>query len=202
MGKEAECVCRWNGAQHKVKALIEPPELILRGEMRRRFPIAELKQIDADGEHLRFAFHGERFSLALGNALATKWAKALTAPPPSLARKLGITGETRVRMVGEADDDALRAALSAAKGINNDGAEVILARVNTPGDLAAALRTTAKQLVARVPIWFIYPKGKGQALTGNDVRSTALAAGIVDTKVCAVSPRLTALRFVRRRADH
>jgi hypothetical protein len=55
-------------------------------------------------------------------------------------------------------------------------------------------------LAARVPIWFIYPKGKGHALSENDVRSAGLAAGIVDTKVAAVSPTLTGLRFVLRRA--
>jgi hypothetical protein len=56
-------------------------------------------------------------------------------------------------------------------------------------------------LQKRVPIWFIYPKGRGHALTENDVRATALAAGIVDTKVCAVSPTLTGLRFVRRKSE-
>jgi hypothetical protein len=31
------------------------------------------------------------------------------------------------------------------------------------------------------------------------VRSTALAKGIVDTKVAAVSPALTGLRFIKRK---
>lgn len=40
MGREATCTCDWNGIQAEVKALIEPPELILRGAIRRRIPIA------------------------------------------------------------------------------------------------------------------------------------------------------------------
>jgi hypothetical protein len=98
------------------------------------------------------------------------------------------------------DDDQLRAALSQARAVADKDPDLILARVDTPEELATSLRTTAKQLAARIPIWFIYPKGKGHPLSENEVRSTALAAGIVDTKVCAVSPTLTALRFVRRRS--
>ncbi len=201
MGREAECNCECNGAHSRVKALIEPPELILRGELRRRIPFSALKRVRAEGEALRFTSGSESFSLAVGSATVQKWVKALTTPPPTLARKLGITGETAVRMIGTADDDALRAALSCAKAVADNNADLILARVNSSAELATALRAAAKQLASRVPIWFIYPKGRGQALTENDVRSTALAAGIVDTKVCAVSAALTALRFVRRREE-
>jgi hypothetical protein len=198
MGREAECECESNGVRSKVKALLEPPDLILRGEIRRRIPFSELKQISADGEKLRFISGTETFALALGSAMAQKWVKALTTPPPTLAKKLGISPDTVVRVVGVVDDDALEAALSAAKAVAEKNADVILARVNTPDELAHALRATAKQLATRVPIWFIYPKGRGHALTENDVRSMGLASGIVDTKVAAVSATLTGLRFVRR----
>jgi hypothetical protein len=104
-------------------------------------------------------------------------------------------------MIGPLDDEPLRTALSTAKSIADKHADLILARVNTPEELANALRVTADQLAARAPIWFIYPKGKGHPLTESDVRSTALAAGIVDTKVASVSPALTGLRFVRRREE-
>ena len=198
MGRESECECECNGARGKVKALLEPPELILRGEIRRRLPFSELKEVRADGEKLRLVCGPDRYALAVGRATAEKWVKALTTPPPSLAKKLGITTETVVRMIGSVDDAALRLALGSAKAISDTDAAVILARVNSPSELAAALRTSAKQLSAGIPIWFIYPKGPGRPLSENDVRSTALATGIVDTKVCAVSPVLTALRFVRR----
>ena len=199
MGRESECICECNGKKAVVKALIEPPDLILRGEIRRRFRISDLKQVRTDGGRLRFAFQGENFALNLGNALSLKWSKALTTPPPGLAKKLGISEDTVVRVIGRVDDDALEAALGMAKAVSEKNADLILARVNSPGDLTRALRTAADQLAARIPVWFIYPKGKGHALSESDVRSTALAAGIVDTKVAAVSPILTGLRFVRRR---
>jgi hypothetical protein len=183
-----------------VKALIEPPELILRGGIRRRIPIAEMKQIRADGERLRFTFNGEAVALDLGSDVAVKFAKALTTPPPSLAKKLGITAESVVRMIGEVDDKALEKATSEAKEVTSRNGNVILARVDTPGDLTGALKKAANDLDQGVPIWFIYPKGPGHALNEHIVRATGLSAGIVDTKVAAVSPALTALRFVKRKS--
>jgi hypothetical protein len=200
MGRDAECTCNWNGASARVKALVEPPELILRGGLKHRIPFAEMRQVRVESEHLRFEFRGESVSLELGSGLAAKWVQYLTATAPTLAKKLGITSETVVRMVGKVDDEALLIALAAAQSSAGSGpGDLILARVNTPAELSRALRTTADQLDRGVPIWFIYPKGKGHALTENDVRFTALATGIVDTKVAAVSSKLTALRFVKRR---
>jgi len=212
MGREAECTCDWNGTSAKVKALIEPPELILRGALKRRVPFAEMKNVRADIGKLRFDYRGETVALLIGAALAAKWVHFLTAPPPTLAKKLGITSETIVRMIGPADDAALTEALASASP-NGGPAGLILARVNTLQELSSALKAAAEQLDRGIAIWFIYPKARGpreralvpgmaskaHPLTENDVRTTALAAGIVDNKVAAVSLTLTALRFVKRR---
>jgi hypothetical protein len=58
---------------------------------------------------------------------------------------------------------------------------------------------SADRLGAGVPVWFIYPKGSGHSLNENLVRSTALATGIVDTKVAAVPTNFSALRFIKRK---
>ena len=199
MGREATCACDWGGAKTEVKALLEPPELILRGSLRNRIPIAAMKQIRADGKHLRFTFNGDPVALDLGSDMAVRWAKALTTPPPSLAKKLGITAESIVRMIGTVDDKALEQALSEAMDVTARSGSLILARVDTPSELTAALKKSADDLNRGVPIWFIYPKGPGQALNEHIVRSAALATGIVDTKVAAVSSALTALRFAKRK---
>jgi hypothetical protein len=64
MGREATCTCEWNGKKCTVKALVEPPELILRGELRRRVPIAKMQSIKAECDQLRFTC-GWRFRRAL-----------------------------------------------------------------------------------------------------------------------------------------
>jgi hypothetical protein len=93
----------------------------------------------------------------------------------------------------------LEKAISEAKEVTSRSGDVILARVDTPGELTAALKKSADDLGRGVPIWFIYPKGPGHALNEHIVRATGLSVGIVDTKVAAVSTALTALRFVKRK---
>ncbi len=109
MGREATCMCEWNGEMARVKALIEPPELILRGEIRRRLPFPELRQLRAEGGALRFKFGRDVVTLKLDTKTAEKWVKAILAPPPSLAKKLGITPESTIWMIGEIDDGRLKA---------------------------------------------------------------------------------------------
>jgi hypothetical protein len=182
-----------------VKALLEPPELILRGDVRRRVPFAKMKRIAADAELLRFEIDKEPVALELGSAMAAKWADALLKPPPTLMKKLGITPETTVRMMGSVDDAALKSALAEAKAVSKSKGDLIIARVDTPADLKAALVRAAGQLNSGTPIWFIYRKGPGHPLNESQVRETALATGIVDTKIAAVSGEFSALRFVKRR---
>jgi hypothetical protein len=200
MGREAECTCNWSGTSAQVKALIEPPDLILRGGIRRRLPFAELKNVRATDDLLCFDCGGDRVSITLGAALAAKWATILTTPPPSLAKKLGITPETNIRMLGTVDDGALHDALATAKQISGGKGDLIIARTDTPAEVANALNAAAAELASGVPIWFVYPKGRGHAMNEHDVRGMGLAADLVDTKVAAVSPLLTALRFVKRRS--
>ena len=199
MGREAECICHWRGSRARVKVLLEPPDLILRGEVRRRIPLSQMTEMGVEGDSLRFAVDGESVALELGNALARKWADALAAPQPTLAKKLGITAETLVRMVGTADDEALCEALRHARSVTDQHGDLIVARVDLPGQVADALSQTADQLGQGVPIWFIYRKGKGHAVSEAEIRSAALATGIVDTKIAAVSKTLTATRFVKRK---
>ena len=199
MGHEAVCTCVWNGKESAVKALIEPPELILRGELRRRLPMAQLQSVRAERGHLHFTVGGEAFALVLGDTIASKWADTLLKPPPTLAKKLGISKDTKVWMIGPIDDESLTAAIAQAKAVSKSKSDLILARIDTPAQLHSALMRASKQLSAGTPIWFIYPKGPSHSLNENLVRTTALASGIVDTKVASVSQTLTALRFTKRR---
>jgi hypothetical protein len=182
-----------------VKALLEPPELILRGEIRRRLPFSELRQVRVEGGTLRFKFGSDVAALKLDAATAEKWAKAILAPPPTLAKKLGITPESTVWVIGMVDDAALETALGEARRAAREGADVIVARVNSAAELTRPFKSAAKETSAGVPIWIIYRKGPGHPISEADVRSTGLASGIVDVKVASVSSVLTGLKFVRRK---
>lgn len=201
MGREALCACTWNGKKHQVKVLLEPPELIVRGEFRRRIPLASIENLKAEGDHLLLNCNGDSISLQLGSAMAAKWAEAMLKPAPTLAKKLGISSDVTVQMIGPVDDPAIADALKQGKAVSQNKGDLIVARIDTPADLAGALRKASGQLAAGVPVWFIYRKGPGHPLNENLVRTTALATGIVDTKVASVSAEFSALRFVKRRSE-
>jgi hypothetical protein len=205
MGREANCLCDWNGQSTRVegarvKALLEPPELILRGEIKRRIPFAAMQQVAARGARLRFRVDGESVSLELGEALAAKWAQALLKPPPTLAQKLGIAPGGAARVLGTVDDEALLNALKDARRVTRGAVDVIVARVNTPAEIGDAWKKAAAQAANGAALWMVYAKGRGHAINEADVREAGLAAGFVDVKVAAVSAQLTALKFVRRKA--
>jgi len=199
MGREAVCVCDWAAARAEVKALLETGELILRGGMRRRVAFAELREVAARGDQLRFRVGEEDVALSLGASVAAKWAEVLTSPPPSLARKLGITGQTIVRTIGGIEDNELQAAIGEALRVPVKDADLIVAVVDTPEGLREALDKSWRELARAVPIWMVYRKGPGHAVNEAAIRSLLRSRGLMDTKVASVSKELTALKFVMRK---
>jgi hypothetical protein len=194
MGREATCRCDWGGTVAEVKALLESGELILRGGLRKRLPFDELKKMKVETDRLCFTVSGEEVQLLLG-AAAEKWALAIETPPPSLARKLGITNKTVVQTIGNMDDLGLKSALAEAARISARESDLIVANVDTPEAVEAALREVKTQLAKGVPIWMVYAKGPGHALNEAAIRTTLRSNGMMDTKVASVSAKLTALRF-------
>ena len=169
--------------------------MILRGGLRKRIPFNEIKQVKALSDRLRFIVGGETVELFLSSKAAASWAAVLTSPPPSLARKLGITSTTIVRTIGDIADRALISALAEAAEISAQNAALIVAHVDSPESLHQTLNQARAQLSKAVPIWIVYAKGKGHAIDESAIRSLLRANGMMDTKVASVSATLTAIRF-------
>ncbi len=194
MGRACVCHAEWPGGAGEVKALLETHEIILRGELRRRLPIAALENVAVDGDRLVLTQAGEGIALTLGAAVAASWARKIAAPPPPLAAKLGIGATTRVQALGTVDDPALREA--AAAGIAATGeadADLSIAEV---ADADTLDRVLAKANAA--PLWIAYVKGRASRFGEAAVRKTMRERGWIDVKVASVSDRLTATKFVRR----
>jgi hypothetical protein len=205
MGREAICTCDWAGEITEVKALLETGEIILRGGIRRRIPFSEIKSVKASGDRLGFTVGGEPIELDLGPAAAS-WAKAITSPPPTLARKLGITDKTIVRVLGngfdgDCCDETLREAVAEGAGIASENAGLIVVCVDSTESLHSGLRDAKAQLMKGVPIWIVYAKGPGHAINETLIRTLLRENGMIDTKVASVSANFTALRFVYRKTD-
>jgi hypothetical protein len=195
MGREAVCTCDWAGTVAEVKALLETAELILRGDIRKRVPFAAISKVKVEGDCLRLTVGHESVELHLGASQAAKWAAVIASPPASLAKKLGITNKTVVQTIGPCNDENLRAAIGEAGRISSDKADLIVACVDTPEALHAALEQAKTQLLSAIPIWMVYRKRPRHALKETAIRSLLRSKGMMDTKVASVSMELTALRF-------
>ena len=201
MGREAICTCDWAGEVTEVKALLESGEIILRGGLRKRLPFRDLQQVKAVAGRLCFTVAGERAELLLGSPAAEKWAAAITSPPPSLAKKLGITKQTVVRTLGDVCDPDLKEALDESAKVSATNADLLLACVDTPESLRMSLRQAGANLAKGAPMWVVYAKGPGHAIDESIIRSLLRAKGLMDTKVASVSAKYTALRFNLRKSE-
>ncbi len=194
MGREATCHCKWGDEQGDCKVLLEPTELIFRHGIRRRIPLSALKGVAAVGENLVFQAGRDRVQLRLGPEAAERWMKAIKTPPPSLARKLGISSTTRLLVLGDLRSEELRAAIAEAGSVTNKEGDLVLISV----DSERALRQCVAGATPSAPLWVVYPKGPDSSLKESAVRELLRSRGFIDTKVASVSTRLTALRFVKR----
>ncbi len=82
--------------------------------------------------------------------------------------------------------------------------EVVLLFARTQAELRKTLPRAQKTIAEDGALWLCWPKKTSplaQDLTGNIVRETGLASGLVDIKVCAVDDDWSGLKFVYRLAD-
>jgi hypothetical protein len=195
MGREASTYAQVGNEEGEARALLESTELILRGPIKRRFPKTAVEQVRVDGDALRFRVADEAVTLHLGAKQAQSWAAAIAKPPPSLRSKLGLNDDARALLIGDLKDEALAQATDGRLTTNGAQAQMIIAVVEGPADLAKARQ--AQDLFPQTPLWVIYPKGRGVAFGDGAIRAILREAGLRDTKSCAVSDTLTATRYGR-----
>jgi hypothetical protein len=193
MGREIRCQATWQGRTGEVKALLEPDALILRGDIKHKFARPVHGEAAVDSGDLVISTEGHVLRLMMGATEAERWLAALAKPLPSLAAKLGASAEKRALVIGKVDDETLKRALHGSVTRAPDKAAMIIAVLDTPSDLNAALVVAYKH--RPIPIWFVYGKGKYVTVSDSAIRDAARAKGLVDNKSCNVSERLTATRY-------
>lgn len=115
-------------------------------------------------------------------------AVALLDPPPTLADELNL---------GLLDGVVVRPKLTGQL-------DVIVVFVKDLAELQRRFPKAKKALHEKGGLWVGWPKrtsGVATDLTENVVRDVGLAAGLVDTKVCAIDDIWSGLRFVYRLRD-
>ncbi len=196
MGREASCTCRVGHDTASVKALLESTELILRGAIKRRYAIAALRDVRVVGDELCFTAGVEPVALALGQVESGRWLAKMSAPPPSLAARLGVGPASPAYVLGDVDDTVLAEALHGADTGQASEAQCLLAIVLDPEQLMAMIDFHS-HMACRV-VWVVVVKGQSSPLGDATIRQTMRAHGYIDNKVAAVSARFTATRYARR----
>ena len=198
MGREATCTARVGAETAEVTALLESTTVVLRGDLKRKWPIAALQNLRLEADELRFDAPDEAVALSLGEKEAERWLKKLQTPPPTLAAKLGVSAENPALLIGPtvgALDPALAEALAGSITTNMREARMLVAVLSNPAELPRMAEFHADMICNTV--WVVHPKGPGASPSDAEVRTAMRGWGYVDNKTSAVSDALTATRYVR-----
>ena len=200
MGRELVCNIRTGGKTTSAKALLETNEIIVRGELRLKIPLASLKSVSARDGELHLKWPEGSAVLELGEH-AEKWAHKILHPR-STAEKLGIKSGLIISAIATHDGnfvDELRAAaqkFSDARPLKDS--DLIFVGVESVASLARVAKP-AGSLAKAGALWIVYPKGK-QEIKEQHVLDAGRRAGLLDVKVVSFSATHTALKFVRPKA--
>ncbi len=117
----------------------------------------------------------------------------------ALFQKLGVFAQAHVVLVGRHDEifvSSLNARLAKAASQALRGQyDMIFVRVDAPRDLSRISHAVA-HLKPSGALWVFHPKGRGASPSDAEVRSSGIAAGLVDNKISAYSDSHTATRYV------
>jgi hypothetical protein len=117
----------------------------------------------------------------------------------SLFEKLGVVADAHVAIVGRHEESFTtnlnaRLAKAASQSLRTRY-DLIFLRIDGPRDLMRIARAVM-HLKSNCALWVFHPKGRGASPSDAEVRSSGIAAGLVDNKISAYSESHTATRFV------
>ncbi len=200
MGREIHCTMRSGGKKFEGKALLETNEILFRGDLRLKIPLASFKSVVAKNGELHLKWPDNSAVLELGDQ-AEKWARAILHPK-SVAEKLGVKPGLRISTLRLPEPELLQDARKTAAAFADDeplpDSDLIFLGTTAVSDLSR-LKRMIPSLAANGAIWIVYPKGQKE-ITELQVLNAGRMAGLVDIKVVSYSATHTALKFVRPKA--
>jgi hypothetical protein len=136
--------------------------------------------------------------------------KAAARPPERdysatpLVKKLGIRDDMQVTVIAAPDAFEILGDLPESVVLStrfSEKTKLALCFIRSLKDLSATVDMLTLRLPKQAHVWLIHPKGAGKYhadFNQNDVRNQALAAGLVDYKVCSVDGDWSGLKFAWR----
>jgi len=199
MGRELICKLRCGGKTTSGKALLETNEIVFRGDVRLKVPLAALQSVSSRNGELHLSWPEGTAVFELGDH-ADKWAHKILHPKTT-AEKLGIKPGLTISVAGVLASAFVKELQTAAarfsQGRPLKECDLIFFGAGEAAELSGAARLAAS-LSSAGALWIVYPKGR-QEIKESQVLEAGKAAGLVDVKVVSFSPTHTALKFVRRK---
>jgi hypothetical protein len=197
MGKELNTTIKCGREKATCKVMLETSQIIVRGDIKRRFPLASLRKLAARGGWLEFESAGERVSIKLdGDAAA--WIDRIKNPP-SRTQKLRLAAGMKACVLGVAEagvvDEIAKATGRKPVRALVDNTDVVMLFAELVADLRR-LREIERRLSPKGATWVLWPKGGGE-LRHESVVEAAAAVGLEQTISIGFSERLTGLRLSR-----
>jgi hypothetical protein len=197
MGRELQCRAESEGKWHKGKALLETNEIIFRGDIRLKIPLASLTSVVARGGQLHLKWSNDTAILELGKHAET-WAHKILHPKGT-AEKLGIKPGLNISFVNMPRDQTMQDARATAASFADKqplkNSDIIFFGVATADELTK-LEKLLPCLAGNGALWVVYPKGRKE-ITEVQALNAGRAVGLYDVKVVSYSSTHTALKFVR-----
>jgi hypothetical protein len=120
----------------------------------------------------------------------------------SLLRKLGITDDATVALIGAPDGVIPLSATVAVRTTARGSADVVVAFFRQRSDLERKVQALGRMVFPAGALWVAWPKrssGMPTDITDEVIRQVALPLGLVDNKVCAIDDTWSGLRVVWRK---
>ncbi len=164
-----------------------------RGDIKGEIRLADVHYVGAEGGVLTV----DSYRFEVGSA-APKWVEKIKNPP-TLLTKLGLKPGMRLAAIGFSSTDFLEGNQHENALVPESLFDVILLRARHTADLRQ-FRRVKDHLAPRGMLWIVYPKGVREITQGH-VFAAGHAAQLVDVKVCRFTEELTAIKFLRRKAE-
>jgi len=197
MGKELQCRAKCGGKWYEGKALLETTEIIFRGDIRLKIPLASLTSVVARDGQLQLERADKIAIFELGEQ-AEKWADKILHPK-SRAEKLGIKPDLAISFIQMPSDQTMQDARAIAAAFTDKvplkNADVLFFGASKQADLKK-LNKLLPSLASNGALWVVYPKSRKE-ITERQVLQAGRDAGLFDIKVVSYSPTHTGLKFVR-----
>lgn len=178
MGREIQCRAKSGRKWFEGKALLETNEVVFRGDLRLKIPLASLESVIARNGDLHLKWPSNAAVFEQGDE-AEKWAHKILHPK-STVDKLGIKPGLRVSVLRLSDDGFLEDVRSAAEAFSDKkplrDSDMIFFGAELASDLAG-VKKLVPSLGSKGALWIVYPKGRKE-ITELQVLDAGRDAGV------------------------